>query len=260
MFMHLLFQSSFRVQTKFIGRHCSQRLSGLREEDDYACIDPCRFRRGFCERCAIVSSQGIDAGFLEESMDGSDSGTAVVVILFFLLVVVAFAFPCVRTMMKMVAIAVVHDKDSVVLGRVQGGRNSKAEHLVWFDILEGYGFFRQRKEDVAGRNDATLEILMVSPITATTANLMVFVMEHQVVARPTHFCLGCSMAGSLDLMLDLTMASAMEALTAHCLEPPTDPHSEIVMGSPMTATTANLMVLVMEHWIVARLTQFPLDC
>ena len=101
--------------------------------------------------------------------------------------------------------------------------------------------------------------LMGSPMAATTAILMVSLMEHRT-ARLTQFRLDCSTAHDSDPTLGLPMASATEALTAHRLEPPMDSHSVFLMGSPMAATTAILMVFVMEHRMVALLTHFRLDC
>merc|ERR1739841_494601 len=100
--------------------------------------------------------------------------------------------------------------------------------------------------------------LMGSPMAATTVILMVSLMEHRT-ARLTQFRLDCSTAHDSDPTLGLPMASATEALTAHRLEPPMDPHLVFLMGSPMAATTAVLMVSLMEDWTV-RLTHFRLDC
>ena len=108
--------------------------------------------------------------------------------------------------------------------------------------------------------------VMGSPMTAMTAILIVFVMEHRMVALLlTHFRLDCSMAGSLDPTLDLPMASATEALTAHlmlarltqiCLDCSTagslDPKLDLPMASAMEALVA--------HRLVARLMQIRLDC
>ena len=74
---------------------------------------------------------------------------------------------------------------------------------------------------------------------------MMRLLEHRT-ARLTEFHLECSMGRHWGQMLDLLMASATEALTAHHLEPPMDPNLVFLMGSPMAAMTEILMVRLMN--------------
>ena len=76
--------------------------------------------------------------------------------------------------------------------------------------------------------------------------MMACLMEHRT-ARLTEFHLECSTGRHWDQMLDLPMASATEASMAHGLELPMDRHSVFLMGSPMAATTAILMVHSIVH-------------
>ena len=98
--------------------------------------------------------------------------------------------------------------------------------------------------------DCRTVFLMGSLMAATTEILM----EHR-----TEFYLECSTGRHWDQMLDLPIASAMEALMAHGLEPPMDHHSVYCIGSLMAETTAILLVSLMEHRTV-RLTQFHREC
>ena len=75
----------------------------------------------------------------------------------------------------------------------------------------------------------------------------------------TEVYLGCSTGRHWDQMLDLLIASAIEALMEHGLEPPIDHHSVYCIGSLMAETTALLLVSLMEHGTV-RLKQFHQEC